>query len=48
MYVSMLFCFICDTFMAQKTGQIRADISSEALAKHIIATVEGVLGKLLS
>lgn len=26
---------------AQKTGQIRADISSEALARHIVATVEG-------
>lgn len=26
---------------AQKMGQIRADISSEALAKHIIATIEG-------
>ncbi|GAB7025032.1 TetR/AcrR family transcriptional regulator [Geotalea toluenoxydans] len=27
--------------MAQKSGQIRTDISSEALAKHIIATIEG-------
>ncbi len=26
---------------AQKTGQIRTDIGSEALAKHIIATIEG-------
>lgn len=26
---------------AQKMGQIRADIGSEALAKHIIATIEG-------
>lgn len=26
---------------AQKSGQIRTDISSEALAKHIIATMEG-------
>ncbi len=26
---------------AQKSGQIRTDISSEALAKHIIATIEG-------
>lgn len=26
---------------AQKSGQIRTDISSEALSKHIIATIEG-------
>ena len=26
---------------AQKSGQIRSDISSDALAKHIIATIEG-------
>lgn len=26
---------------AQKSGQIRTDISSEALAKHIIASIEG-------
>lgn len=26
---------------AQKNGQIRTDISSDALAKHIIATIEG-------